>query len=208
VFRKSAQASGMEVVGFEGIDPKASNYRSLVTKIRAAAPDVVFYGGTTQTNAAQVLKDLRSGSCKVPFVTPDGTFEKAYIEAAGKDAMSPESGPVYITFGGLPSEQLTGLGAEFVKKYQAKHGEIPEAYAVYGYEAGRVLLDAIDRAETKDRAAIIAAVAATKDFQGALGTWSFDANGDTTNRMMSVNTVKDGEFAFVKAAGGGAGKAN
>jgi len=208
VFKKSAPGMGIEVAGFEGIDPKASNYRSLVTKIRAAAPDVVFYGGTTQTNAAQVLKDLRSGSCKVPFVTPDGTFEKAYIEAAGKDAMSPEAGPVYITFGGLPSEQLTGLGAEFVKKYQAKHGEIPEAYAVYGYEAGRVLLDAIDRAETKDRAAIIAAVAATKDFQGALGTWSFDANGDTTNRMMSVNTVKDGEFAFVKAAGGGAGKAN
>jgi branched-chain amino acid transport system substrate-binding protein len=50
-------------------------------------------------------------------------------------------------------------------------------------------------------------VAATKDFTGALGTWSFDANGDTTNRLMSVNTVKDGKFEFVKAAGSGAGKA-
>jgi branched-chain amino acid transport system substrate-binding protein len=78
---------------------------------------------------------------------------------------------------------------------------------VYGYEACRVLLDAIDRAETKDRAAVVAAVAATRDFQGALGTWSFDENGDTTNRTMSVNTVKDGKFAFVKAAGGGAGQA-
>jgi branched-chain amino acid transport system substrate-binding protein len=78
---------------------------------------------------------------------------------------------------------------------------------VYGYEAGRVLLDAIDRAERKDRASIIAAVAATKDFNGALGTWSFDENGDTTNRTMSVNTVKDGKFDFVKAAGGGAGQA-
>ena len=207
VFRKSAASSGLEVVGFEGIDPKASNYRSLVTKIRSSSPDVVFYGGTTQNNAAQILKDLRSGGCKVPFVSPDGTFEKAYIAAAGKEAMSPESGPVYITFGGLPSEKLTGLGAEFVKRYQAKYGEIPEAYAVYGYEAGRVLLDAIDRAETKDRAAILAAVAATKDFNGALGTWSFDENGDTTNRTMSVNTVKDGEFSFVKAVAGGADKA-
>jgi branched-chain amino acid transport system substrate-binding protein len=207
VFKKSAAATGLEVVGFEGIDPKASNYRSLVTKIRSTSPDVVFYGGTTQNNAAQILKDLRSGGCKVPFVTPDGTFEKAYIEASGKEAMSPEAGPVYITFGGLPSEKLTGLGAEFVAKYKAKHGEIPEAYAVYGYEACRVLLDAIDRAEAKDRASILAAVAATKDFKGALGTWSFDENGDTTNRTMSVNTVKDGEFSFVKAVAGGADQA-
>jgi branched-chain amino acid transport system substrate-binding protein len=207
VFRKSAEASGVQVVGFEGIDPKASNYRSLVTKIRAAGAEAVFYGGTTQTNAAQVLKDLRAGGAKVPFVSPDGTFERAFIEAAGKDNVTKEQGGVYITFGGLPSDQLTGLGADFVKRYKAKHGELPEAYAVYGYEAARVLLDAIDRAESKDRASVIAAVAATKDFTGALGTWSFDANGDTTNRMMSVNTIENGEFKFVKAVGGAPSKA-
>jgi branched-chain amino acid transport system substrate-binding protein len=207
VFKKTAGSTGVEVVGFEGIDPKASNYRSLVTKIRAAGPDVVFFGGTTQTNAAQVLKDLRAGGCKVPFMSPDGTFEKAFIEAAGKDNVTKEQGGVFITFGGLPSEQLTGLGAEFVKKYKAKHGVVPEAYAVYGYEACRVLLDAIDRADKKDRASVIAAVAATKDFTGALGTWSFDENGDTTNKAMSVNTIKDGDFSFIKAVGGGAAKA-
>ena len=207
VFRKSAEASGVQVVGFEGIDPKASNYRSLVTKIRAAGAEAVFFGGTTQTNAAQVLKDLRAGGAKVPFVSPDGTFERAFIEAAGKDNVTKEQGGVYITFGGLPSDQLTGLGADFVKRYKAKHGELPEAYAVYGYEAARVLLDAIDRAEAKDRASVIAAVAATKDFTGALGTWSFDANGDTTNRMMSVNTIENGEFKFVKAVGGAPSKA-
>ena len=207
VFRKSAEASGMQVVGFEGIDPKASNYRSLVTKIRAAGAEAVFFGGTTQTNAAPVLKDLRAGGAKVPFVSPDGTFERAFIEAAGKDNVTKEQGGVYITFGGLPSDQLTGLGADFVKRYKAKHGELPEAYAVYGYEAARVLLDAVDRAEAKDRASVIAAVAATKDFTGALGTWSFDANGDTTNRMMSVNTIENGEFKFVKAVGGAPSKA-
>jgi branched-chain amino acid transport system substrate-binding protein len=207
VFKKSAPGMGIEVAGFEGIDPKASNYRSLVTKIRAAGAEAVFFGGTTQTNAAQVLKDLRAGGAKVPFVSPDGTFERAFIEAAGKDNVTKEQGGVYITFGGLPSDQLTGLGADFVKRYKAKHGELPEAYAVYGYEAARVLLDAIDRAESKDRASVIAAVAATKDFTGALGTWSFDANGDTTNRMMSVNTIENGEFKFVKAVGGAPSKA-
>jgi branched-chain amino acid transport system substrate-binding protein len=97
VFKKTAEATSVEVVGFEGIDAKASNYRSLVTKIRAAAPDVVFFGGTTQTNGAQVLKDLRAGGAKIPFVSPDGTFEKAFIEAAGKDSVTKEQGGVYIT---------------------------------------------------------------------------------------------------------------
>jgi branched-chain amino acid transport system substrate-binding protein len=102
VFKKTAEAGGVQVVGFEGIDAKASNYRSLVTKIRAANPDVVFFGGTTQTNAGQILKDLRAGGCKVPFVSPDGTYEKAYIEAAGKENLEKAAGGVYITFGGLP----------------------------------------------------------------------------------------------------------
>ncbi|MFO0783381.1 MAG: branched-chain amino acid ABC transporter substrate-binding protein [Phycisphaerales bacterium] len=203
VYKATAGKLGIEVVGFEGIDPKASNYRSLVTKIRAANPDIVYFGGTTQTNAGQVLKDMRAGGLKVPFMSPDGTFENAFIKAAGKDNMQADTGGVYITFGGLPSEQLIGRGAEFVKKYQEKYGEIPEAYAVYGYECARVLLDAIDRAETKDRAAILAAVAATKDFEGALGTWSFDANGDTTNRVLSGNTVKGDKFEFVKVLGRG-----
>ncbi|MFM8816324.1 MAG: hypothetical protein ACKOHI_00330 [Phycisphaerales bacterium] len=75
------------------------------------------------------------------------------------------------------------------------------------FDGGGLMLDAVDRAEAKDRASVIAAVAATKDFTGALGTWSFDANGDTTNRMMSVNTIENGEFKFVKAVGGAPSKA-
>ncbi|MBL9141866.1 MAG: branched-chain amino acid ABC transporter substrate-binding protein [Phycisphaerae bacterium] len=198
VFKTTAGKIGVEVVGFEGIDAKASNYRSLMTKIRGMNPDMVYFGGTTQSNAAQVLKDMRAAGLKIPFMSPDGTFEKAFITSAGRDNVQPEMGGVYITFGGLPSDKLTGRGAEFVEKYKKQYGEIPEAYAVYGYEAARVLLDAIDRAETKDRASILAAVAATKNFEGALGTWSFDENGDTTNRVISGNTIKGDDFEFVK----------
>jgi branched-chain amino acid transport system substrate-binding protein len=131
-------------------------------------------------------------------MSPDGTFEQAFITSAGVDNVQPEAGGVYITFGGLPCDKLTGRGAEFVANYKKKYGRDPEPYAVYGYEAAKVLLDGIDRAATKDRAAILDAVAATKNFQGALGTWSFDENGDTTNRVFSGNTIKGEEFQFVK----------
>ena len=198
VFRKQAEKLGIEVVGFEGIDSKAANYRSLATKVKATSPDLVYFGGTTQSNAGQVAKDLRSGGYEGMFMVPDGCFEQAFIEAAGAANLN---GKTYITFGGLPAEKMTGKGADFRSAYKLKFGADPEAYASYGYEAARVVLQAIAQAKTKDRAGILAAISATKDFNGVLGKWSFDANGDTSSRVMSGQTVQDGKFVFVKVLG-------
>jgi branched-chain amino acid transport system substrate-binding protein len=74
-------------------------------------------------------------------------------------------------------------------------------YAVYGYEAAKVALEAIRRAGKKDRQAILEACMAIKDFEGALGRWSFDENGDITNAQLSGSVVRDGKFVFVKASG-------
>lgn len=198
VFQKRAKELGVEVAGFEGIDTKASNYKSLCQKVKFSKADAVFFGGTTQSNGGQVAKDLRSVGFTGMLVVPDGCCEEAFIQAAGAANLE---GNTFVTFGGLPPAELTGRGAEFREGYRKMFGTDPEAYAVYGYEAARVLLDAIKRAPTKDRAAVLKAVSQTKDFDGALGRWSFDANGDTTNRVMSINSVKDGKFVFVRRAG-------
>lgn len=195
MFKRAAESLGLTVLGVEGIDPKASNYRSLVTKMRQRAPELVFFGGLTQSNAGQLAKDIRAGGLKTRLMVPDGCFERAFIEAAGRENLE---GSTFITFGGVPPDQLQGKGRDFVTTYRARFGIAPEAYAAYGYEATKVILAAIDRAKQKDRAAIVAAVAATRDYAGVLGTWSFDENGDTTLRTMSGNTVINGEFQFVK----------
>jgi branched-chain amino acid transport system substrate-binding protein len=101
-----------------------------------------------------------------------------------------------VTFGGLPPEKLTGKGSEFVERYRKMYGEIPEAYAVYGYEAACVALSAIREAGTKDRRAITDKALAIRDFDGALGRWGFDANGDTTMKTLTVSVVKGGKFEF------------
>ncbi len=199
VFCDHAKTIGVEIIGFDGTDSKAANYRSLVTKIKAVSPDLVYFGGTTQTNAGQIAKDLRAGGYEGMYMVPDGCFEQAFIEAAGDSNLN---GNTYITFGGLPADQLTGRGAAFRDAYHAKYGSDPEAYAAYGYEAARVVLQAIAEAKTRDRAGVLAAVAATKNFDGVLGRWSFDANGDTSSRVLSGQTVKDGKFVFVKVLGG------
>lgn len=200
VFKKVAPERGIEVVGYEGIDPKSSNFKSLATKIAQTGPDLVYFGGTTQTNAGQIAKDLVGSGLNVKFMTPDGTFENAYIEAAGADNLN---GRAFITFGGFPGSELKGKGKDFYEAYKKKFaGQEPEGYAVYGYEAAKVALDAVKRAGKKDREAIRKAVAETKDYDGALGKWSFDENGDTSIKLMSGNTVENGAFKFVKTLGG------
>lgn len=204
IFRRSAPANGLSILDFEGIDPKASNYRSLATKIRQRRPDLVYFGGTTQTNAGQIAKDLRASGVTAKFMVPDGCFEQAFIQSAGADNLN---GRTYITFGGVPPEQLTGPGKKFYDDYKAKFGTPPESYSIYGYEAGRVVVEGIKSAAAKaslaslTRASVIEAVAGNKDFSGALGRWSFDENGDTTLTTMSGNVVENGEFKFSQLLG-------
>jgi len=195
IFEKKAKENGLQVLGHEGIDAKASDYRALMTKIRALKPDLIYFGGITQNNLGQLIKDARNVGMKadqVKIMGPDGTFEQALIDAAGKDAEG-----YYATFGGVPGKELTGKGKTWYENYKKKYNAEPEAYAAYGYESASVVMNAINKVCKNDRAAIRDAVMGTKNFQGVLGTWSFDANGDTSLSTLSGNAVKNGKFEFV-----------
>jgi branched-chain amino acid transport system substrate-binding protein len=200
VFANTAEDIGLKVLssGAEKIDPKAQEYRSLMTKIKALKPDLVYFGGTTQANAGQVAKDMVAVGLNAKLMVPDGCYEKAFIQAAGVQNVNDR---VFVTFGGLPPSELKGKGAEFVKNYRAKFNGEPEGYAVYGYVAAKVALEALAKAGKKDRDAVREAMIGLGQTDGALGTWKFDANGDTSLTAMSVNTVKNGQFEFVALMG-------
>lgn len=192
-FEKNTGANGLTVVGRDGIDGKAADYKALATKIAGTNPDLIYYGGITQNNAGQLLKDIRAAGITAMFMGPDGILEQAFIDAAGADTAE----GVYGTVAGNPVAKLPAAGQKFYTDYQAKFNGKPEAYAIYGYEAASVAIAAISKVCKKDKAAILDAVYSTKDFEGVLGTWSFDANGDTNLYAMLGNVVKSG--AWVEA---------
>jgi len=198
LFQARAEEIALKVVGREGIDASQQEFKALMVKVKAAEPDMVYFGGTTQTKAGQIAKDLVGSGSKAKIMVPDGCFEDEFIKSAGADNLNDRC---YVTFGGLPPSKLTGKGRTFVENYQKRFGGEPEGYAVYGYEAAKVALDGIARAGKKDREAIRAAVFATKNFDGALGKWSFDKNGDTTLRTMSGQKVQGGKFEFMTLLG-------
>lgn len=202
IFKARAEEIGLKVLGQEGIDTKAQEFKPLMTRIKSLAPDLVYFGGTTQSKGGQIAKDMIAVGLNCKIMVPDGCFEEVFITSAGGENLIDRC---FITFGGLPPEKLTGRGKEFVDKYVKKFEKMPEAYAVYGYEAAKVAVEAIKRAGKKDRDAIRAACLSIKNFEGALGKWSFDANGDTSLKTMSGNrVVKKGdkyEFEFVEVLG-------
>jgi branched-chain amino acid transport system substrate-binding protein len=189
VFRARAQELGLEEKGYEGIDMRAQDYTGVAAQIRDSNPDLVYFGGITQNNAGLVLKDLRASGYAGKFMGPDGIYEGAFLEAAGDAAEG-----TYVTFGVVPPAKLTGKGREWYDAYKAKFNSEPQDWTVYGYEATSVALAAINKVCTKDRAAILDAVFATRDFDGVLGKWSFDAHGDTSLTNMSGVQVIGGKF--------------
>ncbi len=199
VFEKVATESGIQKLDRQGIDPHASDYRALATSITAKNPDIVFFGGIVDNNPAQLLKDLRSVGYKGKFMGPDGIETSSMITGAGDVAEG-----MLATAAGLPTEQLGPEGKNYVKKYQDRYGQAPESYGVFGYDAAGAAIAALNKACAKDRGAIRDAVFATKDFKGALGTWSFDADGDTTLDTIIGYEAKGGKWAQVKFYRGGA----
>ena len=191
VFAKVAKDIGLNVMSREVIEAPQGDYKTLANKIAAAKPDLVYYGGITGKGTSSFFQEIRTAAPDIKLMGADGILENEFAEKT-KGAEG-----VYATIAGVPKEKLGEKGKKFYADYEAKNGSKPEAYAIYGYEAASVALKAVSTVCKKDRQAILDAMITTKDFDGVLGKWSFDADGDTSLDSMVGNIVKDGKWAVV-----------
>jgi branched-chain amino acid transport system substrate-binding protein len=193
----AAKLNGIEVLGNEGIDPKAPNYRSLASKIKSAGADGFFFGGTQDNNAVQLYKDLGAALPDAKFFGPDGVAIETFTKPLPKDIAA----RTYITVATIDPKDYPAEGQKFFKDYAAAYGKKkPEPYAIYGYEAMSLALDAMKRAGDKcsDKAAVVDAVFQTKDKKSVLGTYSIDKDGDTNINDFGRYVIKGGVLTFLK----------
>jgi branched-chain amino acid transport system substrate-binding protein len=172
-----------------GIVPKQREYEALARTIAGSGAELVFYGGIIQNGAGPLWRDIRSASPATTMMGADTLFEQAFIRDAGAYAEG-----THITFGGVPPALLKGRGRIFYERYVERFEREPECYAASAYDATGVVLEAIERVGRADRAAITSAAFATRDFDGLLGRWSFDANGDIDLRTGTRLTVRNARF--------------
>jgi branched-chain amino acid transport system substrate-binding protein len=194
LFVRYAEKVGIQILGNQKWDKKATSYEALASRIKAAGADSVFLGGIVCNNGGKLIKDLRAGlGNDVTIIGPDGwTPISAVIEGAGA-----ASNDMYITQPGIPVDQLKGAGKEFVDAFQQEHGKAPNPYTVYAAQAATVLLDAIERAGG-ERAKVPEELFKTEVTDGILGDFQIDENGDTTLGTVSVYEIKNGEEKFTK----------
>ena len=196
LFEAECKKIGLQVLGRQSIIYTQQTFSETAGIVAGKKPDFIYFGGTTQTGAGRLIKDLRTAKITCPIMVPDGCYEQAILDSASaQDLVN-----VYATIGGKDPALLEGPGKKFVEKYKEKYKKDPEAYAVYGYEAGKVFLETVKKVGKKDREAILKACLETKDFEaGAVGKWSFDADGDTTLQQLTISKIENGKFVPKKA---------
>jgi branched-chain amino acid transport system substrate-binding protein len=194
--QKDGAAEGLQILGNDGIDTKAANFRSLATKIKSKGADCMFFGGITDNKAVQVWKDVGAANPTIKMFGPDGVAESAFTTKIPASLQS----RTYITNPTLDPKLYPPAAQDFFKTYKQKFGKDPEPYAIYGYEAMQVALLAIQNAGDKgnDRQAVIDEFFKIKDRDSVLGKYSIDENGDTTLSDYGGNRVKAGKLVFDK----------
>jgi branched-chain amino acid transport system substrate-binding protein len=204
--QSAADAQGLDIISNEAIDKNAPNYRSLAAKAKGAGADCFIYSGITANNAVQLYKDFSAALPAAKLYGPDGVAETGFIDPKSGGIPADVASKVKVTVATLDPDQYPPAGQEFFDQFEREYDDpSPNPYAIYGYEAMRLALDAIERSGTGEKADILSALHETKDRESVLGKYSIDENGDTTLTDYGVYSVKDGELVFdqtIKAEAG------
>jgi branched-chain amino acid transport system substrate-binding protein len=204
--QSSAEANGLTIVANGAIDKNAANYRSLAAKAKGAGADCFVYSGITANNAVQLYKDFAAALPDAKLYGPDGVAESGFVDPKEGGIPADVAKRVKVTVATLSPDEYPPEGKKFFDDFTATYGEKnPDPYAIYGYEAAQLAIDAIKRSGTGDKADILKAIFATKDRSSVLGTYSIDENGDTTLTDYGVYSVSGGELKFdqtIKAKAG------
>jgi branched-chain amino acid transport system substrate-binding protein len=187
--KAAAEAAGIQVLLFEGINPGAPDYSAVVNKIGEAGVDGVVWGGY-HPEASKLVQQMRDKGINIPFVSDDGVKDNTFIEVAGKYAEG-----VYATG---PTDTTTNpMAIKAIADHKAKYGEEPGAFFLNAYAATQALVAAIQKAGTVDYAKVAAALRGNY-VETTLGKISFDAKGDVIGFGFSVYQVKGGKFVELK----------
>ena len=189
---KTLKAAKVAIVGRERTTDKETDFKAILTKIKAKNPDVIFYGGMDATGGP-MIKQARELGIKAVFAFGDG----ACTDEMGKLAGQAAEGMV-CSQAGLPREAAS---KEFADAFKAKYGEIKQ-YAPYFYDGTMAIIEAMKKANSTDPAKF-APEMFNVSFQGATGTVAFDAKGDRKDAEMTIFKLQGGKVVPISIVKGG-----
>ncbi|HEU4411281.1 MAG TPA: ABC transporter substrate-binding protein [Polyangiaceae bacterium] len=194
-FRKAALALSLPLVAEKGFQKGEKNFRTYLNQLAAAGPDVV-YAPLYYTDMVPVARQARAAGLPGSLFFGCDAWD---AEDLLRDAGAELEGALFTNHYALdvPWESST----RFVAAYRRRFGREPSGIAAQGYDAARLLYDAIVRAEPLDREGLRGAIAATRGFGGATGAISIDDERNAQKAVLVV-AVRGGRFRFHAAAPG------
>jgi branched-chain amino acid transport system substrate-binding protein len=195
--KQSAETAGLKIENEQGTDKNSPNYRAIASKIKS---DCLVWAGVTGENGVQVFKDVASANKTVKLYGPDGVTEEAFSNPKKGGIPASVGARTKTTVATLGAKDLPGSDAVLAKYKSTYKTQSVDPYAIYGYEAMALALDALKRAGDKAnvRDEVVKALFATKDRDSILGKYSIDANGDTTLTDYGLYVIKNGLPTYSK----------
>jgi branched-chain amino acid transport system substrate-binding protein len=185
---------GVTVVSNTGIDPTAPNFRSYASTVQGQGANCFFFAGIVSNGAVQITKDVHSAIPTAKIFGGDGVCTDSYT-AASKGGVPAAIAPLIQCTVATQNLSAYPGGRDFLSAYQAKYGGAsPDPYAIYGYAVMQLALNTIKNlgAQGNSKTAVLAALFADKSIQSVLGTYGFNASGDTTLKSYGLYKVASG----------------
>ncbi|MDO6386925.1 branched-chain amino acid ABC transporter substrate-binding protein [Uliginosibacterium sp. 31-12] len=189
-FDKAVKAAGGSVVAREFTTDKASDFMAILTSIKGKKPDVIFFGGT-DAQSGPLAKQLKQIGLNAPLLSGEMTRSDTFLKLAGDAA----DGTI-ASLAGLPMDKMPG-GPDFVTRFKARFGE-PEIYSPYGYDATRILIAAMLKADSTEAAKYLPVLAAIEHAGVTAPKIAYDAKGDLANGGITVYKVVGGKWEVME----------
>jgi branched-chain amino acid transport system substrate-binding protein len=194
--KKAMNKGGLKEVLYEGINIGEKDFSALVSKIKAAGADIVYWGGL-HTEGGLIVRQMRDQGVKAPLFGADGITSDEFASIGG-----PGVEGTLMTF--APDPRKRPEAKAIVEKFRAKKFE-PEAYTLYSYAAMEVIKQAAEQAKSLDPKKVAEVIKSGKKFKTVIGELSFDKKGDITRPDYVVYVWKkgpDGKITYVEQGAG------
>lgn len=188
-FKKSFVANGGSIVAEEAYLQKDTDFKAVLTKIKATNPEIIYVPGYYE-EVGKIIKQARELGITVPIVGGDGWDSPKLPEIAGAEALN----NTFFTNHYSPDADSAESKA-FVAAFEKEYNQKPDAPAVLGYDALKLMVDAIKRAGTADPARVSKALAETKSFNAVTGALTLNDKHDAV-KSVTIIKFQDGKQAY------------
>ena len=191
-FSRSLQKQGGSVVAREFTNDKATDFSAIVTRIRAAKPDLVFFGGMNAT-AGPMLRQMKQLGLNVRMMGGDGICSDEIHKLSGGTMQDGQV--VCAEAGGVQGEAKAGMD-KFRADYRKRFGIDVQINAPYAYDATMAMAEAMVKAGSSAPAKYLPVLAQIQ-YQGITGPIAFDARGDIRDGTITLYTFKGGKRSMI-----------